>query len=81
MLYTTIAQWIPFLAYQKGDVAENIQKLTTSVNQANTLVSNAKGEMEAKAREISEIITKAREASAAAGAAVFTKDFKTKPRQ
>lgn len=39
------------------------------------MVEKAKGEIETKTKEIDNIITKAREASAAAGAAVFTRDF------
>lgn len=74
-LYTSASPWIPFLAYQKGDVTSNIEKLSDSVSTANELVHQAKGEIENKAKEIEDIITKAREASAGAGAAVFTKDF------
>ena len=74
-LYTVAAGWIPFLAYQKGDVAENIEKLSTSVSTANGIVDKAKGEIDTKKKEIDNIITKAREASASAGAAVFTQDF------
>lgn len=74
-LYTAAAPWIPFLAYQKGDIAENIEKLSTSVSTANGMVEKAKGEIENKKKEIDDIITKAREASASAGAAVFTQDF------
>jgi ABC-type multidrug transport system fused ATPase/permease subunit len=65
------------LAYQKGDVAKNIEDLTQSVSNAATLISNAKTDIETKKAEIDGIITQAREASAAAGAAVFTKDFDT----
>lgn len=39
------------------------------------MVKKAKAEIEIKAKEIDDIITKAREASAGAGAAVFTRDF------
>lgn len=74
-LYTAAASWIPFLAYQKGDVAENINRLSASVSTANEMVDKAKGEIETKKKQIDDIITKAREASAAAGAAVFTQDF------
>jgi hypothetical protein len=74
-LYTAAAAWIPFLAYQKGDVAENIEKLSMSVSTANSIVDKAKREIETKTKEIDDIVTKAREASAGAGAAVFTKDF------
>ena len=74
-LYTTASQWIPFLAYQKGDVAENVKNLTAAVTEAKSIVTTAKSDIESKQGEIQTIITKAREASAAAGAAVFTKDF------
>lgn len=74
-LYTVTSPWIPFLAYQKGDIAQNIEKLTLSVTQAQTLVDGAKETIEKRQGEIEHIITKAREASAAAGAAIFTQDF------
>lgn len=75
-LYTVASPWIPFLAYQKGDVAKNIESLTASVGQAQTLIEGAKESIKARQAEIETIITQAREASAAAGAAVFTQDFK-----
>lgn len=74
-LFKTASQWIPFLAYQKGDVAANIQSLTDSVTAAKQIVDDARGEIEQRHNEIETIIIKAREASAAAGAAVFTRDF------
>lgn len=74
-LYTQASPWIPFLAYQKGDVAQNIQALTESVQRAQKLIDEAKNNITDRNKEIEEIIVKAREASAAAGAAVFTKDF------
>jgi hypothetical protein len=73
--YTIATPWIPFLAYQKGDVAKNISDLTSSVQRANSLVESAKRDIETKQLEIDEIVVRAREASASAGAAVFTKDF------
>lgn len=75
-LYSVSSPWIPFLAYQKGDVAKNIETLTATVTQAQALVETAKTTIENRQREIETIITQAREASAAAGAAVFTQDFK-----
>jgi uncharacterized protein YicC (UPF0701 family) len=74
-LYTAASPWIPFLAYQKGDVTQNIERLSASVKNANEIVEKAKGDIEKKTKEIEDIIIKAREASAAAGAAVFTQDF------
>lgn len=74
-LYSIVAIWIPFLAYQKGDVSNNIQELSTSVKQANKEVEEARKEIEKKHGQIDKIISTAREASASAGAAVFTEDF------
>jgi hypothetical protein len=73
--YTIATPWIPFLAYQKGDVARNISELTDSVSRATGLVETAKTDIRNKSAEIEDIVIKAREASASAGAAVFTKDF------
>jgi hypothetical protein len=72
---TQASPWIPFLAYQKGDVTKNIDSLTASVKKAENLITSAKDSITKKEEEIQDIIVKAREASAAAGAAVFTKDF------
>jgi len=74
-LYISATPWIPFLAYQKGEVQKNIEALTSSVTDAKEIVSKAKTDIENKKSEIDNIITKAREASAGAGAAVFTEDF------
>lgn len=74
-IYNIASPWIPFLAYQQGDVSKNIENLTSSVSEAQSMVNNAKENLENKENEISAIIEKAREASAAAGAAVFTQDF------
>ena len=76
LLYQHASPWVSFLAYQKGDVAKNIETLTGSLTRAQTLVDEAKTKIAARQGEIETIITQAREASAAAGAAVFTQDFK-----
>ena len=73
--YSQTANWIPFLAYQKGDVAENISKLTDTLNQAQKLIEQTKLGIDKDKAEIDKIIIATREASASAGAAVFTKDF------
>lgn len=76
-LYVHCAPWIPFLAHQKGDVARNIESLTRSVKDAEQIVDGAKASIASRTQEIEAIIQTAREASAGAGAAVFTKDFET----
>lgn len=73
--YTVATQWIPFLAYQKGDVARNIEALTKSVDEAKSIADDAKRDIAKRKGEIDQIIIKTREASASAGAAVFTQDF------
>jgi hypothetical protein len=70
-----VTPWIPFLAYQKGDISENISKLSKAITQANSVLDTTKTDIERKSAEIDSIIVKAREASAGAGAAVFTQDF------
>ncbi|MEI8140611.1 MAG: hypothetical protein WCI03_12180 [bacterium] len=73
--FEAAAPWIPFLAYKKGDIAENISRLSAAVEQGGGILENAKAYAKGKAKEIDDITIKAREASAAAGAAVFTQDF------
>jgi hypothetical protein len=74
-LLEVVTPWIPFLAYQKGDISENISKLTKAITQANSVLDATKADILRKTGEIDTIIVKAREASAGAGAAVFTQDF------
>jgi len=80
-IYTIASPWIPFLAYQRGDVAKNIEQLTSAVASAKTITDTAQAEIANKRKEIDNIITKAREASASAGAAVFTRDFQIESEQ
>ena len=72
---TIIAIWIPYLAYQKGDVSENISSLKEAISQAKNEMKDARKAADEKLEEIKEISTQAREAAATAGAAVFTNEF------
>jgi len=74
-LLTTTQGWIPFLAYQKGDVQKNIDSLNKAILDANKILESSKAEVKTKSDEISTIDTAAREASASAGVGVFTSDF------
>lgn len=71
----SVAEWIPFLAYQNGDVARNIESLNAAVKKAEQITETAKVDIQNKSREIEDITKKAREAAASAGVAVFTEDF------
>ncbi len=74
-LYLSCVLWIPFLAHQQGDVERNIKNLSKSVADAEQLVAVARDKIKNDSDEIENIIKTAREASAGAGAAVFTEDF------
>ena len=74
-LLEVASPWIPYLAYKQGDVAENIEKLTSTLSEAEVYSNKAKDRIKTKENEIDTIVTQAREASASAGAAVFTQDF------
>jgi hypothetical protein len=79
--YNAAHIWIPFLAYQKGDVQRNIEELTRTVSDAKETVELGKKEIEEKSKEIDDIIVAAREASASVGVAHFTADFMTEVEQ
>jgi len=74
-LLTTTKDWIPFLAYQKGDIQKNIDALTSTISEAKQILDSSKVEVENKRKEVDGIVTAAREASASAGVGVFTSDF------
>ena len=73
--FTVAHLYIPYLAYQKGDVQRNINELTRSVEEAGQLVDGTKKDIEQRSREIDDIIVAAREAAASVGVAHFTADF------
>ena len=62
--YSNTSPWIPFLAYQKGDVDKNLAKLSSAVQDSRNHIEDAKSDIEIKRKEIDEIITAARSASA-----------------
>jgi hypothetical protein len=74
-LYSTAHIYIPYLAYQKGEVQKNINELNESVAKATKLIDQTKISIEEKGNEIDDIIAAARDASASVGVAHFTVDF------
>lgn len=69
--------YVPYLAYQKGEIQSNIKQLTSSVNEAKSLLEKSEKDTISKSDEINKIIQAAREASASVGVAHFTADFLT----
>ena len=74
-LLNSTKDWIPFLAYQKGDVQKNIEELSNAVVEAKKVLDNSVTDTKKTKNEIDGIIIAAREASASAGVGVFTSDF------
>ena len=74
-LFLNCAQWIPFLAHQNGDVVRNINALVARTKEAELILEKSRAHCVDKQDEVQRIVQAARDASAGAGAAVFTKDF------
>ncbi|QNU15316.1 hypothetical protein [Thermomonas sp. XSG] len=74
-LYSTAHNWIPFLAYLKGDIPEQLAKITGSVASAETTRDGFVGYAEEQRKEIAAIVKATRDAAAEAGVASFTEDF------
>lgn len=73
--YAEVQHWIPYLAYQHGDVQNQLQELSGAVQQADAILESASKETKAKKTEIDDIVAATREASASAGVAHFSADF------
>jgi hypothetical protein len=74
-LFLHCAQWIPFLAHQNGDVVRNINALVERTKEAEQILERTRTQCAEKQGELERVVQAARDASAGAGAAVFTKDF------
>ena len=74
-LVHTAAPQIPYLAYRRGDVADNIATLQNSVDLAQRLLNGATASVDDSKAEIGKIVAAAREAAASAGVATFTQEF------
>ena len=74
--FTETHLYIPYLAYQQGDVQRSIGELTSSTNKARQLVDDAIGTMKEKQGIIDGILVATREAAASVGVAHFSNNFK-----
>ncbi|KGD64051.1 hypothetical protein Y5S_02591 [Alcanivorax nanhaiticus] len=73
--YKTAHIYVPYLAYQKGEIQENIRNLTKSVSDARENFDSAREYADKKKIEIDKIVSSAKEASASVGVGHFTSDF------
>lgn len=73
-----VAPWLPYLAYAQGDVQKSIQQITDAVTNARAIVEAGREDIDKGKQEVASIIDAARDASAEAGVATFTRDFADK---
>ena len=76
-LYVATHQWIPFLAYLKGDIPAQLRQITSSVALAETARAGFEQYLDGSRSELDKIIQATREASAEAGVGQFTSEFLT----
>lgn len=74
--YISTHIWIPYLAYQKGDVQKNIESLNDSVKKASDILKKTKEDINSKKSEIDSIIQATKEASANVDVSHFSSNFK-----
>lgn len=72
-----MAQWISYLAYQKGDVSQNISNLEAAIGRGEKLIDDAKGRVEKDEDEIKRIVQQAQDFAGDKGVTVFTEQFNT----
>lgn len=80
-MHAQYSRWIPYLAYQRGDISNNINQIEDAIHSANAQLDSAKTYQEEKREEVDRIVAAAREAAASAGVATFTSAFKEEAEQ
>jgi hypothetical protein len=69
--------WISYLAYQKGDVSQNITNLMDAIARGENLIGEAKGRIEKDEEEIKRIVQQAQDFAGDKGVTIFTEQFNT----
>lgn len=72
-----MAQWISYLAYQKGDVSSNISSLENAITRGEKIVDDAKERIEKEEGEIKKIVQQAQDFAGDKGVTIFTQQFDT----
>lgn len=75
-LHANASPSIPYLAYRRGDIADNIAELNKAVGDAQKTLEGAEVWTGEKKDEIDKIAQAARDAAASAGVATFTEEFR-----
>jgi len=74
--FKVAAQWMPYLAFQRGDIEKNIEQLTDTIKKGESIVDDGKQYIEERKKEIDEIVLATKEAAATKGVAHFTEQFR-----
>ena len=74
-IFSKAIMCISFLFYKIGDVANVTRLLSETFSRAEILCNENKSKMQRNHQQIDDLLSKAREAAASVGAAVFTEDF------
>lgn len=75
--YQSVGVYLPYLAYQHGDIQRNLDQLASMIADAKEIIDDGTNELKAKKEEMEGILSAAREAAAEVGVAHFTKVFST----
>ena len=74
-LHATASPHIPYLAYRRGDIADNIAKLNKAVEDTRQILEQMESWSTEKKSKIDVIVQAAQDAAAAVGVATFTQEF------
>jgi hypothetical protein len=74
--YMTSHIYVPFLAYQNGEVQDNIKEIKKIISDLNALLQKVKNDTDKQAREIDKTVKATKDAAASVGVAHFSDDFK-----
>ena len=74
-LHTAASQWIPYLAYKRGDLTENVEQTEAALAAAKAKLDEANQYAARSQEEVHRIVELTREASASIGVATFTHEF------
>ena len=73
--HTAASQWLPYLAYKRGDFTARIKQFEDAIAHATAVLEESGAYAKGKQDEVDRIVDAAREASASAGVGTFTTEF------
>ncbi len=74
-VWSSVAPWLGYLAFQAGDVQENLRNISSLRSEAESILADVKKFAEDGKNEIKDAIVAAKDAAGEAGVAHYTEDF------